>query len=137
MKKFYVGIKGVIISNKQVLLLHTNAENGRGNRWEFPGGRIDGEETIEQALDRELHEELPNIESFQMHEMLHAHRLPEDIEGNVSLMLLFFRVTAVLPSEIVLSDEHIEAHWFNYEEALEKVEDGLKSSLHMLMGEVV
>ncbi len=82
MKTFYVGIKGVIIKDDKVLMLRANAAAGRRDMWEMPGGRIDDDETIDQALRREPLEELPNIQNIQVHEILHAHRLPWVIDGD-------------------------------------------------------
>ena len=125
MKTFYVGVKGVIVRDGKVLLLHTNANHeNRGDRWEMPGGRIDGDETIEQALRRELKEELPNIQNIEIGEILSSHRLLKDIEGNNSLVLIFYRVKADFGgSEPELSEEHLEYQWADKPTAAKLVED--------------
>lgn len=134
MKKFFVGIKGVIVDNGSVLLLRTYDSDGRGDRWEFPGGRIDGDESVEQALARELQEEIPSIEHVRMHELLHAFRLPKDIKDDTSLFLVFYRVSAEFPGGISLSEEHVDARWFSFDDAYELVEDGVKPVVKMLEG---
>ena len=108
MKKFYVGIKGVIKQDDAVLVLKKNTPEPF---WEICGGRIDGDETIEQTLRRELEEELPGIAQVQIQQLLCAYRFPKDIESDTSLMLVYFQVSASLPDPIQLSDEHTEYRW--------------------------
>jgi 8-oxo-dGTP diphosphatase len=49
---------GVIIANNKVLLSLRHPEAHQGNKWEFPGGKLEQQESAEQALIRELKEEL-------------------------------------------------------------------------------
>jgi len=53
-----VAVGVVYGKNHQVLLARRPAEKHMGGLWEFPGGKVDKEETTEQALIRELDEEL-------------------------------------------------------------------------------
>ncbi|VTU14615.1 8-oxo-dGTP diphosphatase [Variovorax sp. SRS16] len=51
---------GILIrSDDDALLLSTRPEGKPyAGYWEFPGGKLEAGETVEQALRRELHEEL-------------------------------------------------------------------------------
>ncbi len=109
MKQFNVGVKAVVATNRGVLLLRTNQD--RGDRWEFPGGRIDGDEDFADTIRRELSEEVPGTELIAVDELLGAYRLPRDIAQDLSLVLLFYKVTATVPSDVVLSDEHVGHMW--------------------------
>lgn len=53
-------VAGIIFNHdkSQVLLALRKPEQHQGNRWEFPGGKLEAHEAIEQALHRELNEEL-------------------------------------------------------------------------------
>lgn len=131
MKNFYVGIKGVIVRDGKVLLLKTNPEHeDRGDRWEMPGGRIDGDETVLQTLKRELKEELPNIQNIRAGELLSIYRIQKDIWGDISLVLVYYRVEAEFDgSEPKLSEEHLEYKWADQATALELVEDNTKEAI--------
>jgi 8-oxo-dGTP pyrophosphatase MutT (NUDIX family) len=110
MKKFYVGIKAVVRDgDKGILLLHRDYKSG--DYWDTPGGRIDGAEKFEDTLRRELNEELPGINNIQIGELAGAHRVQKDIEGDTSLVLLYFLVSAILPEPVAVSDEHESYMW--------------------------
>ncbi|MEE9445346.1 MAG: 8-oxo-dGTP diphosphatase MutT [Cocleimonas sp.] len=50
---------GVIINDEnQVLITKRSAKQHQGNKWEFPGGKVETEETSQEALCRELKEEV-------------------------------------------------------------------------------
>ena len=49
---------GVIVQNERVLICWRDASLHQGNRYEFPGGKLEVGESPEQALKRELREEL-------------------------------------------------------------------------------
>ena len=50
---------GVLIQNDGAFLLTSRPEGKPyAGYWEFPGGKLEAGETVEQALERELHEEL-------------------------------------------------------------------------------
>lgn len=49
---------GVIIRNNEVFLTQRHQEAHQGGKWEFPGGKVETNETVGQALARELKEEV-------------------------------------------------------------------------------
>ncbi len=116
-KKFFVGIKGVIEKDGKVLLIKASQQVEGRDHWEVPGGRIDADETVEEALLRELLEEVPNIMNIKVHKILHAYRVQRDVKDDTSLVLIFYKVTADFDGEPRLSGEHTEYKWLNIDEA--------------------
>ncbi|GIU53687.1 8-oxo-dGTP diphosphatase MutT [Shewanella sp. KT0246] len=58
MKRIHVAV-GIIINNEQQILLAKRHEHlHQGGKWEFPGGKVEIDETVSQALIRELKEEV-------------------------------------------------------------------------------
>ena len=49
---------GVILRDQQILLALRDGKQHQGGKWEFPGGKVEPEETVQQALIRELQEEV-------------------------------------------------------------------------------
>ena len=54
----HVAIGVLINSDDQVLIAKRAADKHMGNKWEFPGGKVEEGETSQEALYREMHEEL-------------------------------------------------------------------------------
>lgn len=123
-KLFNVGIKAVIIKDGKVLIV-----NNTKGFWEVPGGRMDGDETIEQTLRRELKEELPNIKNVKIGELSGVVRVHKDIKENVSLVLVFYKVSSDFDGEPRLSGEHEAYQWATKEEALALVYDKYKPAI--------
>ncbi|GLS25567.1 8-oxo-dGTP diphosphatase MutT [Marinibactrum halimedae] len=57
-KKMVKVAVGVIIRDQKILLSKRPDHLHQGGLWEFPGGKIENNETVEDALGRELAEEL-------------------------------------------------------------------------------
>ena len=53
---YNVGVGGAVVSDGRLLLVRRASRRGRGN-WQIPGGFIERDETIEQAVVREVAEE--------------------------------------------------------------------------------
>ena len=54
-------VVAIIKKNNQYLIVKRNRNKHLGLKWEFPGGKVKNNETFEEALSREIKEEL-NIE---------------------------------------------------------------------------
>lgn len=119
MKKFYVGLKGIVIDPERGILILKKSSN-EGGYWDVPGGRIDGSETFEQTLEREFSEELPGAKIKSIQKMLGAHRLGRDIKDDIDLMLVYFLVSVDLPNSIALSGEHDEYRFIKSEKEIPK-----------------
>jgi 8-oxo-dGTP diphosphatase len=57
-KLVHVAVGVIVNANGKILIAKRPLSAHQGGLWEFPGGKVDTGETIEQALVRELHEEL-------------------------------------------------------------------------------
>jgi mutator protein MutT len=53
---YNIGVGGAVVRAGQLLLVRRASRHGRGN-WQLPGGFIEPDETIEQAVVREVQEE--------------------------------------------------------------------------------
>ena len=47
----------IAYENSRIFIAHRNPSGVMGGRWEFPGGKVEGSETDEQACVREMQEE--------------------------------------------------------------------------------
>lgn len=81
-------VAALILRDKQILICQRKAGTAMGLQWEFPGGKIEAGESPEQALRRELNEELGINASIGPYvaEVLHHYR------NGGSIHLRFFAV---------------------------------------------
>lgn len=72
MKQIHVAV-GVVRRNNTFFICKRADHQHQGGKWEFPGGKVEADESVEQALDRELQEEIGlGIEScFSLIEIAH------------------------------------------------------------------
>lgn len=99
----------VIVMNGKVLLAKRSRNDPLRHKWEFPGGKIEGDETPEECLRRELNEELgieADIGDF-ICSSRHAYE-------HISVELLAFRVTKF--SGVIRPLDHEEIRWVEPEQ---------------------
>ena len=53
---YNIGVGGAVVRENRLLLVRRASRHGRGN-WQLPGGFLEPDETIEQAVVREVQEE--------------------------------------------------------------------------------
>ena len=87
LKKFYVGLKCLVKDERGFIMVHTDNE---GDYWRIPGGRMDDDESFEETIRREVAEELPGTEIFEVKELQGAFRVLRDVDEDTSLILLYF-----------------------------------------------
>ena len=82
-------VAAIIEREGSILIGQRQAEQSHPLKWEFPGGKVEPGETPQQALTRELEEELAirNARGPEMTRYRFAYR------GNRSINLIFYRVT--------------------------------------------
>jgi 8-oxo-dGTP pyrophosphatase MutT (NUDIX family) len=128
-KIFFIGVKGIIVQDGKVLLLK---KSGDRVFWDAPGGRINEGETSNQALLRELQEELPAAKNVTIGKLLHAHVLDRNIKDDIGLNLLFYKVDVTIYDEIRLSDEHSDYKWMAFDEATQDGSEGIAQAIASL-----
>ena len=95
---------GLIIQNNKVLIgLRSKSDNG-GGLWEFPGGKIEINESSEEAVIRELNEELDIVCQNPKKIMQYLHRFK-----NLIYDISFFEVTSFKGS--IKKIVHDELEW--------------------------
>ena len=82
-------VAGIIERQGRLLICRRKREQSHPLQWEFPGGKVEPGETPEQALARELEEELGIFGAAGQEIMRYQHTYP----GRDTILLIFFRVT--------------------------------------------
>ena len=77
---------GIVTRDGNIMLCQRKPEDRLGLKWEFPGGKLEHGESPQQALQRELREELAiETRTGRIYDIYH------ESSGDRSLLLLFFR----------------------------------------------
>lgn len=126
-KTMYVAVKGLFFERNKLLLVRKRVPDF----WDIPGGRIEFGESIEEALIRELREELPNVTDISIGELIGVRKKELPLADGNELFLTYFRIHGSLPEKIVLSEEHTESKWFDKSEI-----DALPSPLNSVYGDL-
>lgn len=103
---------GIVIDHNEVLVTQRSEKMRLPLKWEFPGGKIEPNETAEACISRELREEL-NIEIEILDKLTPS---PFNYE-NFSINLIPFVVT--FKSGNVLLHEHKDFRWTKIEQLME------------------
>lgn len=65
-KRIHVAVGIIVDAHGRILLAKRPAHLHQGGKWEFPGGKVEQDETVTQALIRELKEEVAlNVHASQ------------------------------------------------------------------------
>jgi 8-oxo-dGTP diphosphatase len=99
-------VSAIVLSNNQILCTQRGESklNYISNKWEFPGGKVEPNETKEEALTREIQEELRIDISISEHFLTVEHTYPD-----FKIIMHSFLCQSEL-KELVLT-EHLQAKW--------------------------
>ena len=113
MKPRYKVVAGALrLSDGRVLLVKRPPEKKHGGLWEFPGGKLEKGETPEEALKRELREELDIFpEDFKLLGTINHNY------GDFEIELFLFEVRKFKGKPVL--KEAVEMKWVYPEEAKE------------------
>ena len=104
-------VAAIIKSEDYYLLAKRNKDKYMGLKWEFPGGKVEQNETFKEALSREILEEL-NV-NIQIHKKVAEERY-QDEEINITL---HYYMCSLIDNDIVLS-EHEAIEWVKKQDFL-------------------
>ena len=104
-------VAAIIKSEGYYLLAKRNKDKYMGLKWEFPGGKVEQNETFKEALSREILEEL-NV-NIQIHSKVAEERY-QDEKINITL---HYYMCSLIDNDIVLS-EHEAIEWVKKQDFL-------------------
>lgn len=124
-KLFHVGVKALMVNPEgKVLLCKTPPWKDLPAYWDLPGGRIEDNQTAEEALRRELEEEtgLTDVGAVTFFSgFISKIEIPVSDAQSVGLALMVYALKLTEDKSIKLSDEHTDYEWVSLAEAAERL----------------
>ncbi|MGL1894108.1 MAG: (deoxy)nucleoside triphosphate pyrophosphohydrolase [Spirochaetaceae bacterium] len=121
----YKSVAGIIKKKNQYLLGKRKPGGSIGGKWEFPGGKVKNNESLEDALKREFLEEL-GVE-IQVNELIITQEF-RSIDHNFQL----YAYNIELLSDDIHNNEHDEFRWFKLDE-IKSLNDQFADSDNLLL----
>ena len=97
-------VAAIIKKDNQYLIVQRNRNKHLGLKWEFPGGKVHDNETFEEALSREIKEEL-NI-TINMYEKIAEEKYKDE---KIDIVLHYFLCSQ--KSGTIKLNEHEDLVW--------------------------
>ena len=97
-------VAAIIKKDNQFLVVQRNRQKHLGLKWEFPGGKVQESETFEEALLREIKEEL-NI-TINIHEKIAEEKYKDD---KIDIVLYYYLCS--LKNGMMKLNEHENFAW--------------------------
>lgn len=116
-----VVVKACVMNQGQLLVVH---RTGAYAKWECPGGKVDANEKLTDALKREVHEETGL--DIRIEELLYATVMHVPESGKSYLILNY--AAGATNTDVVLSDEHDRFAWVSEAEFHEKVPEDISKA---------
>ena len=104
-------VAAIIKREDYYLLAKRNKDKYMGLKWEFPGGKVEQNETFKEALSREILEEL-NV-NIQIHRKVAAERYQDE---QIHIVVHYY-MCSLIDNDIVLS-EHEAIEWVKKQDFL-------------------
>ena len=102
----------IIERNGNILLAKRSSNSSLPNKWEFPGGKVDESETLEDCLARELYEEFDIIVAVGKFIAESVYQYEQN-----TVRLMAFQVYT--DADITTLNAHDEVRWVPLEELLD------------------
>src|SRR4030042_2646255 len=128
-KLFEVPVKAVILKDNKVLILKRTSGNMRSaEKYDFPGGAVEQNETIKEALEREIKEETNLIVEvgpvLSVSDSEKEYTLDEERKNKMKVFTKGLGFLAYYKSgEVKLSDEHQNFEWLDIKDAIKKFDE--------------
>lgn len=112
MKKL-IKVVGAVIENRnnEILCALRSPNMSLSNMWEFPGGKVEKDENLKQAIEREIKEELGCIVEYD-------HVFNNNIHEYDTFIVNLITVKCKLISDTPTANEHSKLIWLKRENLL-------------------
>ena len=120
--------KALVINDGKILILRrSDTDDRRPLQWDLPGGRLDGGETLEQGIVREITEEC-GLQVTGVSLVFSKTEYREWPDGKNNVVFMFYKTNAT-STNITLSYEHDQSQWVTIKEAIDLFEYNLHREL--------
>lgn len=122
---FGIATKGIVtFRGKALIVRRAQGENRYPGAWEFPGGKLEFGEQLEDGLRREIREET-GLDA-RVVRLLYASTFLTSAERQV--VIVSYACTADTDA-VILSEEHTDYRWATKAEVLRAVDTGIREDL--------
>ena len=97
-------VAAIIKKDNLYLVTQRNKDKHMGLKWEFPGGKVEANETLQEALTREIYEEL-NI-NINVYEKIAEERYKD---SEINIVLHYFLCS--IKDGVISLNEHEAMEW--------------------------
>lgn len=123
---YQVGVKALVTDSEGKILLLKAAKGFHDAHWDLPGGRIEDTQTPDEALRREIEEEIgiAEVSNIKFHSgCISNFEMHFDELGTIGLVLMAYELKIPDSESIQLSDEHTDYEWVDRSELPERLKE--------------